>query len=121
MRTSSRPITLGGALTLTGSQKHFPVVDDGDRLAGVLTQGDLLKALDDGGRDRAVATVMRRDFQTATLPEMIEPVFLRLQQQASRIVPVLAGQRLVGLITADNVGEFLSIRAALREQLKETG
>lgn len=109
--------TLGHAadLTLAGTQKHFPVVEDG-RVIGVLTQDDLIKALDDGGRELPVAQVMRRDFQTAGLSEMIEPVFLRLQQRAGRVVPVLADRRLAGLITADNVGEFLSIQAALRRQ-----
>ncbi len=102
-------------LTLSGSQKHFPVIEE-SRVVGILTQGDLLEALDRGRGDLPVAHVMRRDFQTAGLSEMIEPVFLRLQQQASRMIPVLADQRLAGLITADNVGEFLSIRAAMRGQ-----
>ena len=99
-------------LTLSGSQKDFPVVDEG-RLTGVLTQEELLKALDERGRDLPVADVMQRQFKTASLSEKIEKVFVRLQQCACRTVPVLADGRLAGIVALDNVGEFLSIRAAL--------
>ncbi len=115
-RTLSPDDTLGRAveLTLAGSQKDFPVVEDG-RLAGLLTQSDLLRALDERGEDLPVAEAMQRQVATAALSERLEPIFLRLQQRAGRIVPVLSGQRVAGLVTLDNVGEYLSIRAALRE------
>ncbi len=108
--------TLGRAieLTLAGSQKDFPVMEEG-RLAGVLTQDDLIKALDGHGRDQPVHAVMQRDFKTAALSEMIEPVLARFQECAYRTIPVLAGERLAGIVTLDNVGEFLSIQAALEK------
>ena len=46
---------------------------------------------------------------------MIEPVFARFQECACRTIPVLADGRLAGLVTMDNVGEFLSIQAALKK------
>ncbi len=101
-------------LTLATSQKDFPVLD-GERLAGILTQPQLLKALDQHGRELPVAEVMERDFRTAEVSEMMEPVFLRLQECACRTIPVLAGGRLRGLVTMDNVGELVSIRSALRK------
>lgn len=110
----SDPLARAVELTLAGSQKDFPVLEDG-RLLGVLTQGDLLKALDEGDRDLPVGEVMQRDFQTAALSEMIEPVFARFQKCACRTIPVLAGERLAGLLTMDNLGEFLSIQAALKK------
>ncbi len=115
-RTLAPSDTLGRAveLTLATSQKDFPVLD-GERLVGVLTQGDLLTALDEHGRELPVAEVMQREFETASLSEMIEPVFVRLQQCACRTIPVLAADRLTGLVTMDNVGEFLSIQAALQK------
>ena len=57
---------------------------------------------------------MQRDFQLANASEMIEPVFRRLQECRCRTVPVIGGGRLVGLVTLENVGEFLSIQSALR-------
>ena len=100
-------------LTLGTSQKDFPVVS-GDRLEGILTQTALLKALDQRGRELRVADVMARDFQRAELSEMIEPVFARLQASDCRTIPVVKDGRVVGLVTMENVGEFLRIQAALR-------
>ena len=91
------------------------LVLDGEQLVGVLTQADLLKALDEKGKPFLVGEVMQRDFQLANLSEMIEPVFMRLQKCACRTIPVMSGGRLAGLVTMDNVGEFLSIQAALRK------
>ena len=115
-RTLTPTDTLGRAveLTLAGSQKDFPVVENG-QLAGVLTQDDLLTALDQRGKDPTVASVMQRQFLSATLTEKIEQVFTRLQQRACRTVPVLADGRLAGIVTLDNVSEFLSIQSALRK------
>ena len=120
MITDYRTLGLGDPLgravdlTLATSQKDFPVLDGG-RLVGILTQPELLKALDQHGRELPVAEVMEREFRTAEVSEMMEPVFLRLQECACRTIPVLAGGQLRGLVTMDNVGELVSIRTALRK------
>lgn len=107
--TLERAVTL----TLQGSQQDFPVLESG-RLVGVLTQAAMLQALTERGRGQTVASTMQRDFQQAEASEMIEPVFRRLQECQCRSVPVVDGGRLMGLVTMENVGEFLSIQAALR-------
>ena len=114
-RTLDFADTLGRAvdLTLATSQKDFPVLD-GERLAGILTQPKLLEALDEHGREHPVTEVMEREFETASASEMLEPVFQRFQECACRTIPVLAGGRLAGIVTMDNVGEFVSIQSALR-------
>lgn len=99
-------------LTLETSQKDFPVVSDG-RVVGILTQIDLLRALDGGGKALPVREAMQTEFQSADAAEMMEPVFQRLQSCACLTLPVFADGRLAGLVTMDNVGEFLKIRAAL--------
>ncbi len=96
---------------LSGSQPDFPVVDD-DVVVGVLTRADLLTALAQRGEQAAVSEVMQRDFQTADPGEMIDVVFQRLQGSKCHTVPILRRGRLVGLITMENVGEFISIQAA---------
>jgi len=100
-------------LTLAGTQRDFPVVE-GDRVAGVLTQQALVRGLTEQGRDAIVGSVMERDFQLAELSEMIEPAFLRLQSCNCSTLPVTDAGRLVGLLTLENVGEFLSIQSALK-------
>ena len=99
-------------LTLAGSQQDFPVVDNG-RIAGVLTRADLLGALARKGLEARVEEVMRRQFQVIDSAEMLEAALGRLQESNERILPVMRMGRLVGLVTMENVGEFLAIHAAL--------
>jgi len=102
-------------LILAGSQKDFPVLE-GERLVGVLTRDGLLEALARRGRDVPVAEVMRRDFTVAEPGQMLEIALANLQACQCRTLPVLQQGRLVGMITTDNVGEFLMMQAALGRQ-----
>jgi Zn-dependent protease len=108
------PLGQAVEMVLAGSQQDFPVVENG-AVVGVLTREDLLVALAKQGQESPVSAVMRRDFQVADSSEMLEPVFLRLQSCDCRTLPVTRQGRLVGLVTMDNVGEFLMIQAALAE------
>ena len=100
-------------LVLTGAQQDFPVVGNG-HVEGVLTRGDLLTALTQQGQGALVRDVMRHEFQTVDSFEMLEKAFARLQDCDCHTLPVTHNGRLVGLVTMDNVGEFLMIQAALR-------
>jgi Zn-dependent protease/predicted transcriptional regulator len=99
-------------LILRGSQKDFPVVKDGHTV-GVLTQAELFQVLSQQGEEVLVSTVMRKDFETADSHEMLETAFLRLQSCECHTMPVTHNGVLVGLMTMDNIGEFLSIQSAL--------
>jgi Zn-dependent protease/CBS domain-containing protein len=105
-------------LILAGSQMDFPVLD-GASVVGVLTRDDLLQALA-RKEERGVRDVMRTDIQPAEAGEMLEGALQRLQQCACRTMPVMQGGRLVGLLTMDNVGEFLTIQAAVGKRALRT-
>ncbi len=113
-RTLTPAHTLGDAvdMLLTGSQQDFPVVSDG-RVEGMLTRSDLVKALPRHGRDARVGDSMR-ECPTAQASEMLETVLARLQNRDCHTVPVVDRGALIGLVTMDNVGEFLMIHAAER-------
>ena len=117
-RTLTPSSTLGDAadLVLTGSQQDFPVVTDG-RLRGMLTRGDLIEALTRRGRDAIVGDHMKRECATADVLEMLEPVLGRLQSLGCHTIPITARGTLIGLVTLDNVGEFLMIQAAEQKRL----
>jgi Zn-dependent protease/CBS domain-containing protein len=106
------PLERAVSLILSGSQQDFPVVDDG-RLVGVLTRADLLAALAKGGAAR-IGEVMRTDFRTLDARDMLEESMRKLQECACQTLPVLHGGRLVGMVTTENVGEFLMIQNARR-------
>jgi CBS domain-containing protein len=105
------PLSRAMALTLAGSQKDFPVLDRG-RLAGVLTQERLVAAVTGGGA-RAVADVMEPAPAALDPRDPLAPALERLQDGSARLLPVVEGGRLVGIVTADNVFELLRFRSAL--------
>jgi predicted transcriptional regulator len=55
---------------------------------------------------------MTRECPAAAPSEMLEAVLTRLQGRDCKTLPVLEHHVLIGLITTDNVGEFLMIQAA---------
>jgi Zn-dependent protease/CBS domain-containing protein len=98
---------------LDGFQQDFPVVD-GSRVVGVLTRKQLMKALAENGLHAPVGSVMERTFQTAQPTEPLANAFARLQSCNCHTIPVVSDGRLVGVLTADSVGEYLMIDSALR-------
>ena len=80
---------------------------------GVLTRNDILSALSGQGKDVRVDGIMRREIQTVDANEMLEPAFTRLQACNCHTMPVISRGQLVGLLTSDNIGEFLMIQAAI--------
>jgi len=102
-------------LILTGSQHDFPVVA-GDQVTGILSRDALLLALAQQPQHTPVDRVMTREFVTADAQEPLEAAVQRLQGTPCHTMPVLHHGKLVGLITAENIGEFVMIQAALHQR-----
>jgi len=85
------------------------------RVAGVLTRVGLLTGLAQRGREAKVGEVMQQQFKTAEPSETAESAFARLQECECHTLPVLRHGQLVGMLTMENLGEFLMIQAALQE------
>ena len=100
-------------LILAGFQHDFPVVENG-RVAGILMRKDLMVALAQRGRDTAVRDVMTTEFTTVDPSEMLETAVACLREGRCRTLPVVRGGTLLGMLTMDNVGEFMMIESALR-------
>jgi Zn-dependent protease len=98
---------------LAGFQQDFPVVDGG-KVVGVLTRRRLLAGLTSGGENARVGDYMLKDFRTAFAWESTAEAFQRLQDCDCHAMPVLQDGQLVGVLTTDNLGEYVMIRAALR-------
>ena len=99
-------------LILAGAQQDFPVTEDGQAV-GLLTRGRLLVALAQKGPETSVGEVMERDFQVVDSSDMLETAFARLQNCQCPMLPVERKRQLVGLVTTENVGEFIMIQGAL--------
>jgi len=107
-------------LILAGSQQDFPVVENG-RVVGILDRDTFISALSKNGQNTSVAEVMHRNVPEIDSHDMVEKALTRLQESGSKTLPVTHGGRLVGLITAENITEFLMIRSALRTAGGVTG
>jgi Zn-dependent protease/CBS domain-containing protein len=106
--------TLGRAvqLLLSGSQQDFPVTSEGS-VVGLLTRRDLLSALHEHGPAALVASAVRRDVEPVEARAPLEEIFQRMQVEGLPAVPVVEAGRLAGMLTMENIAEFLMVRAAL--------
>lgn len=101
-------------LILAGSQHDFPVVDATGRVAGILERDAFMRALTEHGQSVPVMDFIRRDLPEVDSYEMLELALMRLQESGSKTLPVTHGGQLVGLITIENISEYLMIRSALK-------
>ncbi len=100
-------------LILSGSQHDFPVVQNGHVL-GILERDALIRALTRAGQQEPVTRAMRSDLPEVDTHEMIESALARLEESRAKTLPVTHAGQLAGLITSENITEFLMISSALR-------
>jgi Zn-dependent protease/CBS domain-containing protein len=100
-------------LILAGSQHDFPVIQD-DRVIGIVDRDTFMSALSARGQSVPVVEVMRRDIAEIDSHDMIETALERLQENGLKTLPVTHNRELVGLLTTENITEYLMIRSALR-------
>jgi Zn-dependent protease/CBS domain-containing protein len=117
-RTLAPYDTLGHAadLLLAGSQHDFPVLTADGHTAGVLTRADLMGGLSRGGRDARVADFARTAVGSVEASAPLGPAVARLRAGEGPCLQVVERDRPVGLLTLENIGEFLMVRTALAGQ-----
>ena len=100
---------------LAGHQHDFPIMREG-RLSGVLTRENLIRAVAAGRRlTAAVSEFTVRDCPVVEHGAMLEDVFAKMQEGHTSTVPVLLNGELVGLLTLENIGEWMMIQSAFRQ------
>ena len=114
VETLSTSSTLDDAvdLMLRTAQKEFPVVDGAGYPRGLLTRDGLIVALRQGGPATPVLDVMTRDLPTVQEWQPFEAAITLLNKARAPAVLVLnRDQRLVGLLTPENLGEMMMVRS----------
>jgi Zn-dependent protease/CBS domain-containing protein len=120
-RTLTAQATLNDAVEalLQTSQHEFPVVDPSG-VRGVLTRDTLIAALKAEGFDTPVSKVMTQNLPTVNAGSSLEEALRLMDEQQAKVIPVLGDNRqLVGLLTAENVGEMMKVHT-VRTQLKQS-
>lgn len=108
------PLSVAVEALLDGDQQDFPVVE-GEKIVGVLTRADLLKALAEGRQADRVGEVMRKDCGSVNDTDMLDAIFARMQEESCPTMPVVSEGRLAGVVTLENLGEWMMIHSALRK------
>lgn len=108
-------LTRAAGLLLRGTQPHFPVVD-GDRVVGLLTKADLIAGLSRHGEEAPVADAMRHNPLSIDASEPLDHALRRLQEFPGAVALVTDQGRLVGLLPANSLADFVRLQAARRRE-----
>lgn len=102
-------------LLLAGTQHDFPIVDEHGGCLGLLSRTALITGIAEHGKDQPVTTLMERcELLHPGMP--LADGMARLRSSACQALPVIdsVSGRLMGLLTAENIGEMMMVRAALQ-------
>jgi CBS domain-containing protein len=113
--SASDPLRKAVELVLHGTQQDFPVIENG-RLAGILTNKELLHGLSQHGPDTPVSEVMLRDFCSVGPSDSLQSALEQLQTTRARVLPVVDRDRFLGLVTVDALAEFMMLQSALQQE-----
>ena len=100
-------------LLLATHQHDFPVLDAWGRVAGVLPRGRLLEGLARSGGATAVLDVMERDPVVVPPDLPLDAVLQHLQADPSRPLLVVEDGKLMGMLTLENLSEFMVVAKQL--------
>lgn len=108
--------TLGqiSQMILTGSKKDFPVVENGT-VVGVVTRGDFMTAIFQRGEYTYVSEIMQSGIPVIESKDTAETALMRLQESGMPILPVVQNGQLIGLVTLENISEYLMINRAMNK------
>ncbi|ESQ73838.1 CBS domain-containing protein [Asticcacaulis sp. AC402] len=108
------------ALLYTRKVGAFVVTDRVDRVVGIISERDIIRAIAQSGGDSLVQPVnkfMTKDVVSAHLGETVETLLSRMTDRRIRHLPVMEGVRLVGIVS---IGDLVKARIAASEHEAET-
>jgi len=101
-------------MLLDGPEQRFVIVDDENRVKGILTRNNIIQGLSEHGDDLIIRQVMNRSITTFEPDTSLEEAFQKMQKQRISMVPVVQNEKLVGIIDMDNINEFIMVRSAIK-------
>lgn len=104
---------------LRTSQNEFPVVDDARKPIGLLGRSDIIRALKTLGPDARVRDAMNTTLPTIDKRRPLEDALALLQNKSAAAVAVIESDgQLLGLVTAETLGELMMVREAMPEGMR---
>ena len=108
---------------IAGSQHDLPILDETGKVEGVLLRKDLIAALAEHGRTHPIRDIVKEKPPSVSLDYSLEAAFEILSASPCPTLPVMdsSGENLVGILTAENVGEMIMVQSALSSRKKTKG
>ncbi len=101
-------------LLLAGTQHDFPIAAASDHsFRGLLTRAELLTGLARAGRDALVGDHASTEISSVEASSPLVAAVTQLREGKTPCLQVVEQGETVGLLTLENVGEFLMVREAL--------
>ena len=99
--------SLGDAVAILAKRRvgALVVVEDGDRIVGIVSERDIVRAIAGGAAalDQPVSSVMTKNVMTCSDGETIDSVMSRMTKGRFRHLPVAENGRLTGIISIGDV------------------
>lgn len=107
------PLSKAVELTLSTSQADFPVLEWGsNKVAGLISEADLLRGLQFQGSGAAAREIMRTEITSTHPDELLNAAQLKMLKSRTRALPVLNAEgELLGLLTVNDVNEAYRLMA----------
>lgn len=121
MLTTFRVISSGASMDeaahmlLAGSEHDFPVVA-GEEVIGILSRNAIARGLSTDGPSGYVAGQMSREFRRIAPDVALEKAFEMFNEGEGAPILVMDGEKLVGMLTSENLSEFIMLEHAKSRQ-----
>jgi CBS domain-containing protein len=119
--TASPHETLQGAATMLHARRvGAMVVTEGDRVVGILSERDVVRAVSEHGGaalSRPISDIMSRDVIFAEPKESLDLLLERMTDRRIRHLPVCVDGRLVGIVS---IGDLVKAKIAETEAEAQT-
>lgn len=113
--SSGASLSEAADLLLNVSQSAFPVLV-GEEVVGLLTREGIVAGLASQGTSAYVAGHMTREFQRLSPDQPLEDALRAITGANGVPALVFENEKLLGLVTPENLGEFMMVQQALRRR-----
>lgn len=94
-------------------QDDFPVMD-GDRLLGIVTRQDMLDTANQRGPETPVSEAMDTGLPALPPHTQLSQAYETMMSEGYQSLPVVQDDRLVGLLSHDNISRYLLVQSGLK-------
>jgi len=106
--------TIGKAVKtlLEGQEREF-LVGEENEVQGVLTRNEIIKGLNERGKETIISEVMRKDFITLQPGMELKDAYQTLMVNPCSMAPVFEDDVLIGVLDQENINELVMVSKAL--------